>query len=228
MSIIRSAVTERKGISGLSVARVNSFSDAVFAVAITLLVLNIALPHFVGKATEAKIVHGLGAVWPHFFAYVLSFVIIGSFWIGHHRMFEHVRRLDLTLVWMNILYLLLVVFIPYTTNLLSLYGDTTAATVMYAGVMGLTGIMQSVMCWYAVKEERLVDEDFDHDFSRNFIRGSLIMAGVFLVSIGIAFASPSIAKFFWLVLAITPFVEKRLFEDRRTQSASGAGEPGQA
>jgi uncharacterized membrane protein len=224
MGMLRSRVVESKGISGLSVSRVNGFSDGVFAVAITLLVLNIALPSFHGQSTEAKIVHGLGALWPHFFAYALSFVIIGAFWVSHHRMFSHIRRIDLTIVWMNILYLLLVVFIPYTTNLMALYGDTKAATILYAGVLGLAGLMQVLICWYAVRENRLVDEDFDHDFSLHFIRGSLIMSGVFLASIGICFWSPSAAKFFWLLLVITPFIEKWVF-DRPSESKA---EPGQA
>ena len=76
---------------GFTVERVSALSDGVFAVAITLLVVSIAVPTIRGTVTNAKLAHGLAQIWPHFFSYFLSFVIIGMFWISHHALFTIIR-----------------------------------------------------------------------------------------------------------------------------------------
>jgi uncharacterized membrane protein len=205
---------------GFTVERLNAFSDGVFAVAITLLVVSIALPTIHGNVTEAKMAHGLAAVWPHFFAYGLSFVIIGMFWVSHHALFSAITKVNRVLIWMNLFYLLLIVFMPYPTNVLALFGQTTVATILYASVLALAGFMQALMGWYAVRDHRLVDDAFDLKEASDYIRGALIMTAVFLISIVIAIFNPSAAQYFWAVLFITPMVEhllKRKKEPKATE-----------
>jgi uncharacterized membrane protein len=209
----------KPGAMGFTVERVSALSDGVFAVAITLLVLSIAVPTIRGTVTNSKLAHGLAQVWPHFFAYVLSFVIIGMFWISHHALFSVIRRVDRTLIWMNMFYLLLIVFMPYPTNLLSLYGQTMVATVMYAAVLGAAGLLQAAMGFYATRGHRLVDDEFDLRYAGEYLRNSLIMFAVFIISIGIAFASPTAAQYFWIALFTTPLLERLIFRKER-------GEPG--
>jgi len=204
-------IEKKPGLTGFTVERVNAFSDGVFAVAITLLGISIAIPTIHGAVTESKLAHGLAGLWPHFFAFLLSFVIIGMFWISHHSLFAEIKRVNRTMIWFNLIYLLLIVFIPYTTNLLRAYGETTVATVVYAAVMAAAGLVQAGMAFYATHDQRLVDGDFNPRLAADFVRGNLIMAAVFLISIGIAFASPQIAKYFWAVLFITPFIERAIF-----------------
>ncbi len=204
----------KPNVMGFTVGRVNGLSDGVFAVAITLLVLSIAVPQIRGTVTESKLAHGIAELWPHFFAYTLSFIIIGMFWISHHALFTAIRRVDRVLIWMNMFYLLMIVFMPYPTNLLALYGETMVATIMYAAVLAAAGIIQALMGFYAMRGHRLVDDEFDLAYAGDFLRGSLIMAAVFLISIGIAFASPSAAKYFWLVLFITPLFERAIFKKK--------------
>ena len=204
-------VEKKPGLLGFTVERVNAFSDGVFAVAITLMGVNILVPTISGKVTEAKLAHGLASVWPHFFAFVLSFIIIGMFWISHHALFSEIRRANRTVIWINLIYLLLIVFIPYNTMLMSQFGNTMVSTVMYAANMATAGIVQAIMAFYATHDQRLVDEDFNPRLAADFVRGNLIMAAVFLISIGIAFASPQWAKYFWVVLFITPLFERAIF-----------------
>jgi len=203
---------------GFTVERVSALSDGVFAVAITLLVVSIAVPTIRGTVTNAKLAHGLAQIWPHFFSYFLSFVIIGMFWISHHALFTIIRRVDRTLIWLNMFYLLLIVFMPYPTNLLSLFGQTMVATVIYAAVLAAAGLLQAAMAFYATRDHQLVDDEFDPKYAGEYLRNSVVMSVVFIISIGIAFASPTAAQFFWIVLFATPLLERLIFRKR--------GEPG--
>lgn len=204
--------TEKREEAGFSPARLESFSDGVFAVAITLLVLSIHLPS--DKIPEAKLWGEICALWPNFFAYVLSFVIIGAFWVGHHRLFAVVRRHDAGLVWLNMLFLMLIVFIPFPTSLLSEYGDTRTAVIFYAGSLAAASLVLCLITWYAVSGNRLVAEDFDHRRGRRFIEQYLNMAGVFLASIGVAFINVAAAQYFWLLIWINSMLLHRLGRKR--------------
>lgn len=214
--------TPKHSVMGFTVERVNALSDGVFAVAITLLVVSIAVPTISGTVTNSKLAHGLAEVWPHFFAYVLSFVIISMFWISHHSLFSVIRRVDRTLIWLNIFYLLLIVFMPYPTNILSLFGETMVATVLYASVLAAAGLLQAAMGYYALHGHRLVDDEFDKKHAGVFLRNSLIMSCIFIVSIGIAFASPSAAQYFWITLFLIPLFERVIFNRKPGSDAREA------
>ena len=115
----------------LSVGRLVAFTDGVFAIAITLLVLNFDEP----TGSDSEVLEQLTEQWPSLLAYFLSFAVIGRFWLVHHRVYEAVRHVDARLLAMNLLYLSFVVLIPFTTEVLGDYGDTTEAVVLYAGVL---------------------------------------------------------------------------------------------
>lgn len=204
-------------VMGFTVERVNALSDGVFAVAITLLGVGIALPVISGTVTNTKVAHGLAQLWLHFFAYALSFVIIAMFWLSHHSLFTVIQKVDKVIIWINIVYLLVIVFIPYATMLLSRYGKTAVVTVLYASVFAAAGILQGGMGWYAVRGHRLVYDDFDLRQAGEYLRNSFMMSGIFIISIGVAFASPTIAQFCWLALFVRPLIERFIFkkENRR-------------
>lgn len=198
-----------RGIFG-NLDRINAFSDAVFAVAITLLVLSIRVPHITGARSNANLAHELGKSSGHIKAFALSFVIIAAFWISHHSLFSKLRRIDGAFIWMNMLCLLLVVFMPYPTVILSEYGDIQLAVILYAGTMAAMGLVMAALCWYAAKGNRLVGEDHDHEFTYNFVAAELNLALVFLVSIGISFINPVASMYFWLVLIVSGFFLARI------------------
>lgn len=206
---------KRRVVMGFTVERLNALSDGVFAVAITLLVLNlVGLPQISGTVTESQLAHGIAQTWPHFFAYTLSFVIIAKFWISHHSLFSAIRRVDKMLIWLNVFYLLFIVFMPYPTNLIALYSDMKVSTILYAAVLALAGILQGTMGFYAVRGHRLVDDDFDLREADAYLRNAFMMSGVFIISIGIAFASPMIAQLSWLLLFLIPLVERLIFKKK--------------
>lgn len=217
----------KPGLMGFTVERVSALSDGVFAVAITLLVVSIAVPTIHGTLTNSKLAHGLAEIWPHFFSYFLSFIIIAMFWISHHALFTVIRRVDRVLIWLNMLYLLLIVFMPYPTELLSLFGKTMVATVLYASVLALAGILQAAMAFYATRGHRLVDDEFEMSQAGEYLRNSLLMSAVFIISIGIAFVSVTAAQFFWLTLFVIQLLERFVFgKKQRRELAAEIQEAG--
>jgi uncharacterized membrane protein len=124
----------------VSTGRLESFSDGVIAVAITLLVLNIAVP----KPPSPHLGHALGVQWPVYAAYVTSFLTIGIIWINHHVMISRLARADHTILILNLVLLLTIAVIPFGTSLMATYlkqgqGDKLAAGI-YAGIFLAMGV----------------------------------------------------------------------------------------
>jgi uncharacterized membrane protein len=137
--------------------RLEAFSDGVFAIAITLLVLEIAVP---GEHTGG-LAHALAAQWPTYLAYAVSFFIIGIIWINHHAVFSVFERADRTLLMLNLLLLAWVALIPWPTSLIATYmreggEDEQVAALVYAGTMAGMGITFSALWIYATRRRRLV------------------------------------------------------------------------
>jgi predicted transposase YbfD/YdcC len=117
----------------LGVERVAFFSDAVFAIAITLLVIEITVPE--GDLTGAQLTHELGRLGPKFFSFGLSFWVIGRFWIGHHLTFQYLRRWDLPMLWINLFWLACIVILPFPTAVLGNHIALPGAARLYAATV---------------------------------------------------------------------------------------------
>jgi uncharacterized membrane protein len=150
--------------SFMSKGRVEAFSDGVFAIAITLLILEIRLPgHEDGRAlTDAEVWHELAVIWPSYLAYAVTFMLIGMVWMNHHRMFHHIARIDAMVLALNLLLLLDVAFLPFPTSLLA---DTLsrgegehAAAIFYGIVLVIGGIGFNLVWWYASSGHRLLGD----------------------------------------------------------------------
>ena len=192
---------EAQADGDLGLERIVFFSDAVIAIAITLLALEIRLPEVSG----AEIPSALLSLWPRYLGFVVSFLVVGSFWFGHHRMFRVIRRYDDTLVWLNILFLLCVAFIPFASSVLGEHGDEHPAAIFYALVMIVTGGVEALLWMYAVRGHRLVEASLPARSIRLASLRVLTPPGVFLVSLPIAaFVHPYVAMLTWL--AIYPIV----------------------
>jgi len=176
------------------------FSDAVFAIAITLLALEIRLPATEGVMSEAELLRSLVALWQEYLSYVVSFLVIGAFWLGHHRKFRLIERYDRRLLWINLLLLMTVAFIPFPTSVISEYGNTTG-TIFYAASMTVSGLMLAALWWYASHHNRLVDPHLDRRQRRLETWRTLVVPGIFLLSIGIALINDDLAKFSWILIA---------------------------
>jgi uncharacterized membrane protein len=171
--------------------RLETFSDGVFAIAITLLVLEIRVPH-VGEG-ESLVVALLG-LWPSYLGYAVSFLQIGVIWANHHNRFRLLERSDHVLLFLNILFLLCVAFIPFPTALLAEYiqgseGERQTAIAVYSGTLAVTGIFFTLLWLYAANDYRLVNRTLNPRLLRAMTRRYLIGAALYIIAFAIAFIS---------------------------------------
>ena len=182
----------------LGLERLVFFSDAVYAIAITLLVIDLRLPEGSGELSNAALAQALGAMWPQLLSYVLSFLVIGSFWSNHHHKFSYIEHFDGRLMRINLLQLLVIAFIPFPTAVLGESGNATA-TIFYAGTIVAASLLSALLWWYPLTHG-LVRDDLPAREARSGVVRPMLTAAVFGVSILIAFYNADWAKYFWAVL----------------------------
>jgi uncharacterized membrane protein len=146
--------------SPLALERIVFFSDAVFAIAITLLVLELKLPGLGHDATERELLAALLALIPRAAGFLVSFFLIGQTWVEHHRLWGFVARHDTGLIWRNLLMLLFVAVVPFTTSLFSEHHTSSVALAVYAGAFALMGLAK-VGLWRHAVARGLLHPGFD-------------------------------------------------------------------
>jgi uncharacterized membrane protein len=176
--------------------RLMLFSDAVIAITITLLVLDMRLPETETKLTDAALWEALVGLTPQLVAYILSFLVIGVFWLGHRSKFEHIVRHSPVLVWINLIFLLEIGLMPFVTGVLAESGGALA-TMLYAAAVSVISLTAAAMSWYALKAGLT---DLSSTRSGTIVWPILAPAAVFLSSIAIAPFSVQLAQLFWLML----------------------------
>jgi uncharacterized membrane protein len=180
-----------------ALGRVLALSDGVFAIAMTLLVVSLAVPDTVA---DDDVGSALRDELPSVAAYALSFAVIALFWLAHHRLFLAIRRLDDQLVLGNLLLLGLVALIPFPTAVLGEHGSSAAATATYAGAMALAALASSAQWWH-VRRAGLAPHLSPGDLDHNFWRGATFI-GVFALSIPLAFVSVAAAQLSWILVGV--------------------------
>lgn len=192
--------------SEIEFARIVAFSDGVIAIAITLLVLNLQVPR-VPSGDTAALADGLVELMPHFFAYALSFAVIGRLWLVHHRFFASLEGFDRRLMTSNLVYLGLIVLVPFSSDMLGTYGESSVAVMVYATTLGLAATVNALMIRYALSQD-LVGAAALSATQPFGSRVALLIPGAFLASIPIALLSPYAAQAVWL-LAFVGMVRAR-------------------
>ena len=163
--------------------------------------LEIKVPEREVVASTPALLDALGALVPRFFAFFLSFMVIGYYWFMHHTMFRHIRRWDDKLIFINLGLLLCVAFLPFPVALLGSFRHHTPALVFYASALAATGFMQSVLWSHATRGRRLVDEQLDPRLVRLIHFRLLSLPAVFALSIPLAFISPTWSLLSWVLVA---------------------------
>ena len=184
-------------VEGVGLGRLVAFTDGVFAIAITLLVLNLEVPN----TTNDKLPEELWDLGPQLLAYFLSFAVVGRFWLVHHRVFAAVRSIDATLLRLNLLYLALVVLIPFTSEVIGEYGDTSVGVMTYAAVMGLVALVNWLMIRHVLRAGHVRDEERER--AAGFAGWWGLQAPVvFLASVPVALVHPYAAEVMWIGLLV--------------------------
>lgn len=188
--------TKHREENEIEFSRIVAFSDGVFAIAITLLVLNLGVPDDV-RGDELG-----SALWNQrqdIVAYAISFAVIGRFWVVHHRFFGEVTGFDGRLIALNLFYLAWIVLIPFSSRVLGDHGGNTPAVVLYAA--NLVGVVLCGALMFADAQRAGLTRTAPED-ALEARRRALLIAAVFLVSIPVAFVNPNLAPYCWLALFI--------------------------
>lgn len=176
----------------MSSQRTEAFSDGVFAIAITLLVLELAVPSR-QEAAEEGLGHALAHEWPAYFAYLVSFLVIGIIWVNHHTMFDKVRLVDRPVLFANLALLFTVALIPFPTRLLSEYltagADSHVAAAVYSATMLAMGLAYAGLWLTLTRDVNLLQEGIDPRSSRIALRRFGVGAVIYLATIGLSFVS---------------------------------------
>jgi uncharacterized membrane protein len=172
--------------------RLALFSDAVMAIAITLLVLEIKVPALHGRTTDAALQEALIELLPKFAGFAISFVVIGAFWQGHHRMFRYIGTFGSRLLMLNLYFLLFICFLPYPTGLFSEYPYLQTPFLLYGGTLGVAGLLQWNL-WRHAEAAGLLAPHTDAATIRWIGRRTLVVPVVALVAVGLSFVNLSVA-----------------------------------
>ncbi len=201
-----------EGETGRDRDRIVNLSDGVFAIAITLLVLDIRVPDIPEDLVSSQLPEALLSLWPKYLGYILSFVGISAFWLIHHSIFRPIRSYDRILLYLNFLFLMVVAFVPFPTSLLGEYGDHQLPVAIYAATLAVGRLLLTAIHWYATRNDQLLDEPQDPATVRFFLIRGLTIPAIFLLSIVISFFSVSVAIWTWFVmLAVDTVVIYRRF-----------------
>jgi uncharacterized membrane protein len=188
-------------------ARLETFSDGVFAIAATLLILEVKLPG------NGSVTHDLVHAWPSYVAYAISFLTIGIIWVNHHAVMEQIGRVDRTFLFINVVFLMTVAFSPFPTRVVAehLREGSKSAAFAYGLTFTLMAISYGAMWFYAALGRRLIAEDADQrvisGISRSFAPGSLIYGAATLSSL----ISAYLAVALYAAIALFYVIESSVF-----------------
>jgi uncharacterized membrane protein len=191
------AVKRREG-NEIEFGRIVAFSDGVFAIAITLLVLGLGIEK---GLSDGQLTNELFDLWDNLLAFAISFAVIGRFWVVHHRFFAEVEAFDGRLLGLNLLYLACVVLIPFSSQVLGEYGGQTPSVVLYS--VNLAAVVL-IGLWMGADARRRGLTSIDDETHRETRIRSTYIAGVFLLSVPLAFVAPRAAAYLWLLLFLDP------------------------
>jgi len=184
-----------QNLESLAFERLLFFSDAVFAIAITLLAIDIRLP---AAHDGADLGRRIVSLTPQVVAYVVGFFQLAQFWIAHHQLFRHIVQFDSKLLWLNLLFLLLIAFLPVPTSALGENGVSSVSVSFLASCLALTSLAELATWLHA--SHGLIGKHVSARARRGITIKIVIVAAVFAVSIAIAQFSPLAALLSWFLI----------------------------
>ncbi len=183
--------------------RLEAFSDGVIAIAITLLVLTLKVPN----VKDGRLFDALVDDWTSYAAFVLSFIVIGIMWVSHHSMFERIKAVDRSLMFLNLLLLLGIAFLPFPTSLLATYvreGGENAhiAAATYSVAMTAIGLAFMLMWVHLYRKPELLVDGIPRERVRQAVRRSFVGPAVYAATIGLAFVSAAACFVVYALIAV--------------------------
>ena len=189
-------------ITKISVNRQQALADGIFAVAMTLMVLQLTVPIVTGLDINHRLTLELLNMWPMVVSYFLSFFIVGMYWLIHHFIFDNIKYYDSTLAWLNILFLVFVSLIPFTTSLMGRYFLQKTSTIVYGFQLLIMFFLGFSLWSYATGKKNLVDSSVEV----TVIKGAKTMGYIYFIimifAIAFGFIMPLVSVFTYGLIVI--------------------------
>jgi uncharacterized membrane protein len=209
--------TQRGVVAFLNLHRLAALTDGVFAIVMTLLVLEIGVPEIAESSLHAELPRRLLELWPKLLSYGISFIILGMFWYLHYISFHHIKRSDNGLIWLNIFFLMFIALIPFSTSLFGSYVEEQLPLVIYAINIVLASVMRFIMWTYATRKHRLVDRDISPRLLKWDRLISIVLFLIFMLMIGVSFINVAAARPIFALLGVfglsMSFMWRRIYQE---------------
>lgn len=195
--------------------RVLNFSDAIFAFAATLLILKIDLPNIPPELIETRLGPEILNLWPSYFANLISFLVIGYYWLTHHAIFNMIRRFNQTLFWLNVTFLIFISFLPFPVDLFGDFGNSRSVVVFYSAALALAGYLLTILWLYVSHDNKLIDKSVSKRRIQFYTLKHMVAPIVFTLSIPVAFIDLTLAKLSWLFVFLGIVLIHRVYHYRQ-------------
>ncbi len=199
----------------LGLERIVFFSDAVMAIAITLLAIDIRVPEVSPNVAAQQLPGLLSALKPHIMTFFISFIVVGVYWISHHRYFGYIRRYDTRLILLNFVFLFFIVCMPFLASLLGQYVFLPLALITYTVAIAALGLSMALIWWYASHGHRLVDPDLSAELIGSINIRLFAAPIMFLIAVPFAFVSSTAVITVWWLSPIAVLLALRVWSRRR-------------
>ena len=201
----------------LSKNRIEALTDGVFAVVMTLLVLDISVPqissHYAieGVAAGTELLKRLFDLWPKILSFGISFVILAIYWVAHHRQFHYIKHSNRALIWINIMFLMATCLVPFSTSLLGEYREQEISILVYGGNSIVIASVLYVQWRYVTtsRHGRLLDENLDPIMKTTLSRRTLFGIIVYLIATGFSFVYTQLSPFLFALVIIPAFLPNK-------------------
>lgn len=189
--------------------RLETLVDGIFAIAMTLLVLNLKLPVMTDEQAKTELGAGLALLTPHLLSFALSFLLLAVFWMVHHRQFHSIEKINSPFIWLNILMLSLIVLMPFTTSLIGEYENNLLTALLFeANLLGI-GLIIWAYWWYAAKNHRLISPSVTDEQIQYGLKRAMVLPFVSVIAIGPAFLTPRYSTTVYILVPIMMSVLKK-------------------
>lgn len=187
---------------GLAKNRIESLCDCVFSIVMTLLILDIRIPQMPPEQAHALLPETLALLWPKIVSMVVSFIVLGVYWVGHHTQFHQIRRMNRTALWLNIFFMLTIAFIPFSASLIGQYPQEQIVVLVYGFNHMLAGSLIYAHWVYATRKHRLVDPDIPPLLVKAIKSRIALGLLVTLIAMGVSFVNPFISILLYIGIAL--------------------------
>lgn len=186
----------------MSTQRLEAFSDGVFAIVITLLVLDLKVPEVAVEMADRTLLPALAHLWPKLLSYTISFVVVGVYWVAHHYQFNTIQRVNRTLLWINLAFLMAVSLIAFSAAMLGSYPQSRAALGIYGANLIVVNLVLTAMWTYGTRTLQLIDAPVPASCQHVVMRRNLLPPIIYLVAIALVFVAPTISLALYCLVPI--------------------------